>query len=1169
MPALPSRRRDRGARRSGSILSSTKPSAGEEPWRSGLFDPWYYRLQAGIDHEPLEAWQHYVDVGAARGLLPNPLTDVVGTGLSSDEVTAALLDGSARMFPVRPLLDDLALVERSPAAAAHPGGPVGFYLQHAHAGAPVPSLGTRSWDRFVKLREQQAKSLKIILATGIFDTEYYSLQTGCEFASDVAAVWHFLETGEALGLSPSPLYETSWYRGSTKRRGEAVRGAQVLAHFLRKGQVAGEAGPHFDALRHLAGHPHAREHPGGALGHFVAHADDSTLTVPPSDDGVAPMRYADLRDRLLAAAGEFGRHAQLVAQPPRQHADWWLAAAVPPEIDTDKPVAILADARDWHAQVPTTLASVLAQRHGAWTMQVAVDAGRDVPAGLLKACESDPRIELVPTSATSWAGRHQDLLAAVTTAWVAFWRPTETWSPYFLSGLLTAAGDDGAHAAVRLDVADSADAATVVGAESAGSERWWQAPRTFSGMLLRTDRLRAPGVLRPDQDDQQPWDVLLEYDLAGEHVPFIAVRQAGLSSVPSMTGLPSPHVHVVRHRHLIDWAEVEASLKHRRATKVSVVIVAEASWRTVHGAVDSVLADSSRDVEVIVVDNGARWSVSANLAALFAAEPRVRAVRLARSVPWTTAANAGLATSTGSAVLFLRPALRVPVGWRPPLVEALARTDVLGAQLLPLRRDGTIHSAGKVAAGPRLLPIDLLAGHPPHDLHAEADLRFPALPSDCLALRADVLVAARGFDPAFVDAWGDVDLCLRVGKLRSGSFVTIASVAAYRATTPGPEDSPTEADEVRFLDRWAGRLSELDTAGWQQAGLEVMNLELDPALPISQLRTMARPVLVRPVSTVSEGPAVGLPRLRWAIKNPAPAGRWGDKWGDTFFVDDLARALQHWGQEVVVDRREAHARPGVDHLDDVAVWLRGRTRGIVQPGATNVLWVISHPDLVQDDELRSGFDLVYAASIPWADQATRTSGVTVRPLLQATDPRRFTPHGPRLDGHGALFVGNTRMVQRPIVRDALAASVDLEIYGRGWDEFIDPAHVRGEYLDNADLPAAYRGAGVVLNDHWADMAQHSLFSNRLFDAVASGARVISDPVEGLQEVFGASVQAYTSIDELRELARPDSTRWPSPDQLVEQAAKIAANHSFTERARVMLADVLDSQGVEHGLRTSG
>lgn len=285
---------------------------------------------------------------------------------------------------------------------------------------------------------------------------------------------------------------------------------------------------------------------------------------------------------------------------------------------------------------------------------------------------------------------------------------------------------------------------------------------------------------------------------------------------------------------------------------------------------------------------------------------------------------------------------------------------------------------------------------------------------------------------------------------------------------------------------------------------------------------------------------------RWAVVVASPSGGAGEQWGDTWFGRDLVEALKRQGQDARLVFRggaESEAR----EKDDVVLVLRGLRR--VTPrrsGNTWMLWVISHPELVDDAEM-DAYDAVFAASTTW-----RSDRVTA--LLQATDPARFSPAAATADaGEKYLFVGSTRGQFRPIVRDAIAAGVPLSVYGVGWSEFIAPEYIRDEFLPNAQLPEAYASAGVVLNDHWPEMAADGFLSNRLFDAVASGARVISDQAVGLREVFGDAVIEYSSPDHLRELllASPDSV-FPSTARRIANAERIAIEHGFDARASALI-----------------
>lgn len=290
---------------------------------------------------------------------------------------------------------------------------------------------------------------------------------------------------------------------------------------------------------------------------------------------------------------------------------------------------------------------------------------------------------------------------------------------------------------------------------------------------------------------------------------------------------------------------------------------------------------------------------------------------------------------------------------------------------------------------------------------------------------------------------------------------------------------------------------------------------------------------------------------RWTIVTSAPKGERADQWGDTWFARDLATALNDLGQQAKVVSR-AGANTEARDRDDVVVVLRG-LRAITprpQSSATWLLWIISHPEEVSADEV-DGYDAVFAASAHWS----RAAELGARPLLQATNPARFVP-GQSRDSGRPVFVGSTRGEFRPIVRDCRRAGIDVDVYGVGWEAFLAEQEIAGTFVANAELPQVYASAPVVLNDHWADMAAEGFLSNRLFDAVASGARVLSDRAVGLEEVFGDAVRTYRDADELPGLLTGDlDAVFGSPAQRRAAAERIARDHSFQARARQLIAAV--------------
>ncbi len=234
--------------------------------------------------------------------------------------------------------------------------------------------------------------------------------------------------------------------------------------------------------------------------------------------------------------------------------------------------------------------------------------------------------------------------------------------------------------------------------------------------------------------------------------------------------------------------------------------------------------------------------------------------------------------------------------------------------------------------------------------------------------------------------------------------------------------------------------------------------------------------------------------------------------------------------------------------------LRGLDRASPRPGCVNLEWIISHPDLVTADEV-AGFDQVFAASHSWSERVTAEWGCRVIPLLQATDPTLFHPRRAEFDsGADVLFVGNSRGVFRSSLRHAKAAGVDVTVHGAGWSSMIGADAVASRLVDNRDLGALYAAAGLVLNDHWEDMRLTGFVSNRLMDAAASGARVASDEIPGLDlsAVFGGLVQTWSDEHDLARIVRDRDSLFPTGVDRVRAAERVAAEHSFDARAEVLL-----------------
>jgi len=657
-----------------------------------------------------------------------------------------------------------------------------------------------------------------------------------------------------------------------------------------------------------------------------------------------------------------------------------------------------------------------------------------------------------------------------------------------------------------------------------------------------------------------PLDLLLARDLDVAQVDRVGVRRRFPDRRKALALLPGNHRNAVLNRHRIPWDDLARRDQVAGLTSVVVPTFEDADLTT--ACVESVLA-AGGEVEIVIWDNGSSLEIAERLVPL-GERDGVTLVRSEVNHGFALGNNLALLEAHGDVVVFLNNDTTVPPGWLAPLREALTDGDVLGAQPLLLYPTGSVQSAGVAFPTCGGLPHAFLSGFPAEDADGVDGLRFHAVTGAALALRWDDVVTMRGFDPIYTNGMEDIDLCHRLAQRRGGHFRVLAAapVVHHESRTPGRYDKHL-ANRAVYLDRWQRRIEPRDDARlWATVGLRVVDHEIGPARHGEPPRLrVPKPVLVREARLqVTEST-----RLRWALKNAAPAGPGGERWGDTHFAASLAAALRDLGQEVVVDRRPEWDRATGRH-DDVVLVLRGLVRHDPGPEQVSLLWVISHPELVAPDEARA-YDRVLAAGTSWAERRSHDWVMEIEPLLQATDPGRFHPDaGTPGTGDQVLFVGNSRRVLRPVVRDALAVGLPLSVHGDLWSGLVPDEVVRGRSIPNDALAAAYRSAGVVLNDHHEDMRRDGFVSNRLFDAVASGARVITDPVldaPALVELFGPSVQVYETPDDLARLATLPDPDAVFGDDVVRRAAaeRVRRDHSFGARAARLIEVAREARAV--------
>ena len=311
-----------------------------------------------------------------------------------------------------------------------------------------------------------------------------------------------------------------------------------------------------------------------------------------------------------------------------------------------------------------------------------------------------------------------------------------------------------------------------------------------------------------------------------------------------------------------------------------------------------------------------------------------------------------------------------------------------------------------------------------------------------------------------------------------------------------------------------------------------------------------------------------LERQRICIKLPAPSWEGVETWGDYHVAVSLKKYLERMGHRTMIQVAEEWSDP-VDVNYHVALVLRGIRGCRPKPYHFNVMWNLSHPKSIPDEEYER-YDLVFVASEKHALRLAERLEVQVETLLQCTDPEIFYTDRRDEEETELVFVGNSRMVFRRILKNLLPTEHELAVYGDAWDGIIDDGFIRARYWPYERLRILYSSAKIVLNDHWDDMRAYGFVSNRVYDALAAGAFVISDRMPEIERYFEGAVVTYSDARDLSEkidyyLAHPAERR-----KLADAGRRIVLERdTYARRARKIVKCFPSVERIAEGRKRSG
>ena len=259
--------------------------------------------------------------------------------------------------------------------------------------------------------------------------------------------------------------------------------------------------------------------------------------------------------------------------------------------------------------------------------------------------------------------------------------------------------------------------------------------------------------------------------------------------------------------------------------------------------------------------------------------------------------------------------------------------------------------------------------------------------------------------------------------------------------------------------------------------------------------------------------------------------------GDYWIGEDFAKGFEALGLSVIVDYRGEYQTEH-DPEPKINLFMRGYTQFMPPfPKGINILYsyypmayhdnssqkksksVLNHRSAMPEnsalDDDWQNYDILAVASQSYA-QKLNESGIRAIYIPQFTNVTKFYPDFDEKLAHNILFVGSN-WHDRTSLRYALESGFEVAVYGFNWQGIVPDEMYKGHYIANEDLNKYYASAKIVLNDHRPDMKEFGFINNRIYDATAAGALVISDYMPELEKVYGDTVPMYRTKEELAEL----------------------------------------------------
>ena len=435
------------------------------------------------------------------------------------------------------------------------------------------------------------------------------------------------------------------------------------------------------------------------------------------------------------------------------------------------------------------------------------------------------------------------------------------------------------------------------------------------------------------------------------------------------------------------------------------------------------------------------------------------------------------------------------------------------------------------APGRVFLPYEVPATRSNHQFRSGA-WEVPAVAGGLMMVRRSEFESIGGFDEGYFNGCEDVDLCLLARqKLGKRIFCIMDHYALRRVEASGSthqnHDSKRIEANYRRLESRTGALLRSET--------------------IADM--FRRPPSLRPRPT----------RIAFAVTAANMSGEAGDYFTAFELGGELSR-IYGWH----VAYLEQAQWYDLEFFDIVVAMRHDFDPSRIQtanPHLVLIGWARNWFDLWLTNPHTEKLDQIWASSSKGAQALEARLGRQTPVIRIAANATRFGSGKPSSSLQSDYcFTGSYFDAPRDIISalDPEAVPFEFAIYGHNWEKVPAlAAHSRGP-LPYDRMPDVYASTKIVIDNSNSTTLKWGALNARVFDALASGALVLTNNSIGAHETFGGLLPSWSSREQLTDLLQRYLGDDEARSALVEKLRSIVLRrHSYALRAQDVHDALLD------------